>query len=228
VRQEFVQKNVEIRLPASCGARVNFPAYAYGTVRGRVLNASGRPVGGNVNVAIVADTLSRSGKGRRTGPDGTFEFTRLRAGRYVIGVGLLDPPSVESPYPQTYSSSASGRPRIVEIVRGVTRNVDIRLARPLDTIEIVGRVVDTQGAPVRGASLEIIDVEYSRRVPGIDTLTAADGSFSVTLLRNRSYEVRAYLGKDFLRTGLRPEAPTIKTNGPVPPLRVVLSQVRRK
>ena len=227
--QEFAQQNVEIRLPSSCGARVNFPAYSRGTVRGRILDRSGRPVGSNIDVAIVAvDSLSQHGQGTWTRPDGTYEFRHLRAGRYVVGVGLLDPPSAESPYPRTYSSFVPGRPTIVEMVRGATHNVDIRLPRPLDTIAIVGRVVDKQGAPVRGASLEIIDVEYSRRVPRVDTETAADGSFSVTVLRNRSYEVRAYLGKGFMLTGIRPEAPTIRTNGSVPPLTVVLSQARRK
>jgi hypothetical protein len=227
---------VEIRLPTACGARVDFPAYAYGEVRGRILDSSGQPLGSNIDVGLVKeDSFSngiQAGSGTRTGPGGTYEFRYVRAGRYVVGVNLHNPPSPESPYPRTYLSSASGNPEIVSIVRGVTRsNVDIRLPRPLDTISIVGRAVDAQGTPVRGASIEVIDVEYSRRVSGIDAdtagETAADGSFSITVIRNRSYEVRAYLGKDFTRTGLRPEAPTITTNRTVPPLTVVLSKARR-
>jgi hypothetical protein len=221
-----VAKNVEIQLPSSCGTGVNFPAYSYGRVRGRILDSSGRPVGKNIDVGLV-EVDSQHGHGTQTGPDGTYEFRHVKSGRYVLGVGLLNPPSAESPYPRTYASSASGRQTIVEIVRAVTRDVDIRLPQRLDTIAIVGRVVDTKGAPVRGASLEIIDVEYDGRVPGSDMETASDGTFSVTLLRNRRYEVRAYIGKDFLKVGPRPEAPTITTNGPVPPLRVVLSNVRR-
>jgi hypothetical protein len=225
VKQEVAQ-SLEVRLPSSCGASVNFPASAYGVVRGRILDSLGRPGGKNIDVALVDRDRSQA-SGTRTGSDGTYEFRRVRAGRYVVGVGLLNPPSAESPYPRTYASSASGRQTIVEIVRGVTRNVDIRLPRRLDTIAIVGHVVDAQGAPVKGASLEIIDVEYAGRVPGVDTETAADGSFSVIVLRNRRYEVRAYIGKDFMATGPRPAAPTITTNGALPPLRVVLSKVRR-
>ena len=229
-------QNVEIRPPTGCGARVDFPAYAYGEVRGRILDSSGQPLGSNIDVGLVKEDSFSNGiqaiSGTRTGPGGTYEFRYVRAGRYVVGVNLDNPPSAESPYPRTYLSSASGKPAIVSIVRGVTRsNVDIRLPRGLDTISIVGRVVDTQGVPVRGASIEVIDVEYSRRVSGIDADTAgeaaADGSFSITVIRNRSYEVRAYLGKDFTRTGRRPEAPTITTNRAVPPLNVVLSKARK-
>jgi hypothetical protein len=105
MRQYAPERVVEIGLPASCGSRADFSTYAYGTIRGRVLDAAGRPVG-NVDVSAVQDS---TGSGTRTNSDGTYEFGRLRAGRYVVSV-------------------ASGQPTIVSIVRGATRSgVDIRL-----------------------------------------------------------------------------------------------------
>jgi hypothetical protein len=99
------ERTVEIGLPASCGSRANFQTYAYGAIRGRVLDAAGRPVG-NVDVSAVQES---TGSGTRTRPDGTYEFPRMRAGRYVVSV-------------------ASGQPAIVSIIRGATRSgVDIRL-----------------------------------------------------------------------------------------------------
>jgi hypothetical protein len=41
-------QETQIDLPARCGARVDFPAYSLGTIRGRVLDSSGRPANGNI------------------------------------------------------------------------------------------------------------------------------------------------------------------------------------
>jgi hypothetical protein len=102
------EQAVAVGLPSNCGNRVDFPVYAYGTIRGRVWDAAGRPVG-NVTVSAVEDTPSRHTRGTRTRLDGSYEFPRMRAGVYRVSVAFSEPVSVS-------------------IVRGATRSgVDIRL-----------------------------------------------------------------------------------------------------
>ena len=171
-------------------AAVTFTATAGGTTDVGDLAARVRPVGratGTVTdaatgaprsgIAIFAYGSSNFGYGAVSEPDGRFAFD-LPAGDYVFES------STEPPYlPQAYRNAVflSGATVVTVAGNATTVGIDFALRRAAAdfSLTVSGRVTDTAGLPVPGATVTVYDDSFVDAVPAADSVaTLADGTFS--------------------------------------------------
>ena len=186
----------------ACGAGdIFFAGVADAPLSGTVRTPDGKAVGKDVNVALVK---SDPAKATMTGPvehstktftdaDGRWKFDGLPQGRYLVGVNLLESPSITSPYQVTSRVAGQGKgPTPVEVVEGRQMNVDLNAGPPFQTRTIAGIVVDERGSPVPGVFLSAYDDEFPLTpVFGVRAETDAAGRFSMAALDGRGYLVFA-------------------------------------
>jgi hypothetical protein len=227
---------VEIRPPQLCGSEAIILIQSNGVIRGHVFDTEGKTAPRNIEVSLViADSASKGllslvGDSTWTKDGGRYEFNGLRPGDYIVGSGLLQPPNWRSPYSGVYYPSAShqSEPKILHINEGARLdNIDIHLPEPISSFQIHGTVIDSFGKPAAGAQIEIIDVDYGKVVDKPEKLfkTGADGTFSVTGLKNRRYQVRAFLAENYLAgTGIQSEPVGITTTEPLKPVVLTLTK----
>ncbi len=160
-------------------------------IAGRVYDFEGEPAPGiPVTIRAVGPRSTENDPGsmfggEETEPDGSYEFTELEPGTYVVGAG--------SPMLSMFVGGAAGYGRTttrpIELAQDEDRGgVDIALRKPG---ELSGRVVDTDGEPLNGASIFVYD---SAGVP-VDvmstTTTNAGGRFRYEGLAEGTYSVLA-------------------------------------
>jgi hypothetical protein len=207
-----------------------------GVIKGRLFDAEGKAAPRNIEVSlVVADSISKGpssfvGGSTWTKDGGTYEFNGLKPGDYIVGTGILQPPSWRSPYAGIYSPSTSqlSNAKILHISEGEKLDsVDIHLPQPILPVTIMGTVVDKDGKPAAGAQIEIIDVDTGMVADKPEKLfkTGKDGVFSVTGVKNRRYLVRAYRAENYMAgTGIQSEPVEITTNESLRPVVLTLNQ----
>ena len=162
-------------------------------ISGRVIGPDGRPRDGlSVNL-FRADDPSR-GMTRWQGESKPFEFTMIPPGDYVLafGDGTPHPLNPDHPFPDTFYPSARdfASATVIHLAPGEQiLNADINLppGRPTRTLEIVlnwngMRVADTYGALVTATATGSLEP---------DARMLADGTYTVNLLPDATYRVRA-------------------------------------
>lgn len=166
---------------------------------GRVREADGMPVNGR-QVRMTVVSLGASGhqptRERSTftssESSGAFEFHGLPPGRYLLGVNVFSPPTVDSPYPPVwYPQAADATHATALTVDGLKPvRIEMTLPPPLKAIRYAGRVVDAAGRAVSRASV----VLYAAG-GGSDHVssgsTDADGRFSLEGFPGSTYELQA-------------------------------------
>ncbi len=129
-----------------------------------------------------------------TDPNGIWAFHGLPPGRYVVGVNLLEPPTIDSPYPRTfYTAGTETREATpVDVVDGRQVQLDLRVGPRLATRSVSGVVLNEKETPVRDANILFSDVDLPTAT-GFRTRGTSDedGRFSVLAMKGRSYFVRA-------------------------------------
>jgi hypothetical protein len=229
-------RKVEIRLPYLCGTDVEFLIQTNGVIRGRLFDAEGKPVARNVEVSILTaesamkDPAAFVGNSTWTEDGGTFEFNGLMPGDYVVGVGVLHPPNWRSAYSRIYfpSTTRLGEAQILHVAEGEKLNdVDIHLPTPTPIATVRGFVFEADGRPAIKADIEIFDVEFESEIDRPEGLfeTGTHGSFAITAIKERRYQVRAYRPTDyFAGTGLQSEPVEITTPNELRPVILTLTK----
>jgi uncharacterized protein (DUF2141 family) len=234
VHETPVRSAVVIDGPRDC-AEASFWIQSNGSISGFASVEGGRPVDGVVVLAALVDEVRRTDAARElgrfsylfsgkavTGADGSFEFTNLPPGRYVVGVSLEHDIAADHPYPRTFYPGVAvlEDATVVELQRGEQLQIgNLTLSAPLTQTIVQGSVVGMDGQPAVGAQVVAVN---NRGASAGSMFTKEDGRFRLTLYSNHSYRLRAMLrdkqGAIVAETTRQLDAP----EGAGEPLRLVL------
>ena len=215
---------------SECGfAGASFLIIADAPLSGVVRGPDGKLVGKDVVVEVVRvdgpDIGSTPVRQRSTQAftkdKGEWKLDGLPAGKYVVGVQLTRPPSINSPFLRTvYPKGASiDDAEPIEVAEGHQTQIDLRVGAPLVKRMVSGIVVDEAGVPIVGAWVDAADSEYPTfSVFGVETETDKDGKFSMPALEGRRYLLRA---QTFRPRGKTDDL-TIPESGAVTELRLIM------
>lgn len=204
-------ETVEISPPQRCGTEHIFLIQNNGVISGRLFDSEGKPAGRNVEVSLITADSAINGPSAFAGSPtwtkdgGIYEFNGLTPGNYILGIGLLRPPSWRSPFFRYYYPSTSQLSDAKNLHLGEgekLNNINIHLPQPLEVYSLKGRVLDGDVHPTAGAQVQIFDIELgmSADIPQTLNRTNTDGTFTVTAIKNRRYLVRAYRLNNYDRT----------------------------
>lgn len=167
----------------------------------KVVDPQGRPVP-SIWVELIPTTVEWSDRSSVdeftvTDPQGQATFYDKPPGRYTISVNYFNTPDQEAPYPPVFAPDVEdrSRARVFEIRPGtkLQETVVIRIPRVLESVSIKGTVVGSDGKPVKGAQVNLVD----EKAPDICTNGCAEtnekGEFVVTGYRGRKYLIEALL-----------------------------------
>lgn len=194
-----------------------------GRVRGRVLDADGKPLA-SVRVDLVpVDAVGYApGSGMAfTEDDGTFSFEQPPPGRYVLGVNVNDVPTLDRPFRPTYYPDAADKADAAVLVVDEGKALDgyeLRMPAPLAERTIEGAVTWPDGRPVADASVMLTDSSLPEVGTQFSAMTDAEGRFSIKALRDRDYLVWAVVN---LPNGEQRHAEPVE---PKAPIRLVVSE----
>ncbi|MFA6244912.1 MAG: sigma-70 family RNA polymerase sigma factor, partial [Candidatus Hydrogenedentales bacterium] len=156
---------------------VDFPIFVEAPVSGKVVNATADPV----DRARVLAESTRGSAFYMTGPDGRFLLRGLRAGDTVTlsAVRREDPPG---------TGLTSAEYGSIAVPAGGLSGIEIVLA---SGSVLSGKVVDTQGRPVRDALVNLSAWENGASPQQVwnPGTTDATGSFKITCVPPRTYEL---------------------------------------
>ncbi len=172
---------VELRDPRAC-ADVEFTLAPDGRVAGRVVDSRGRPLAGlTVELSTLTQTQKRVAV---TDRDGRYEWTRLPAGRFVVGLttgaqarggkpGRLFLPGV---------NAVASAVRLVVGEGGQVAAPEFRLPAAVKYVAISGFVLDADGTPAEGAQVYVKGANEGDRIVGEPVAADFVGRFTVTAL----------------------------------------------
>ncbi len=144
----------EVRVREGGCARRNLVLQSGGMIKGRLLDASGKPASGVDVVQVLADGRMAGAESlhAETDREGRFVLAPVAAGDFVLGVSLRSAPQSRKPYapvfyPGVRSFADAQRFRLAphEQVSGLT----MRLPPPIPRREVTVRVFWADGRPVK-------------------------------------------------------------------------------
>jgi hypothetical protein len=178
----------------------NGDASKSGTIRGQVFNTEGHPLA----FALVR-VISQKDEGQnfltRAGADGQFEFSGLPAGTFRLlasKVGYV-PGAYGEEVPRSYTASSAGRS--IDLAEGQVREgFNLKLGR---WSGLAGQVLDEYGYPVQGASVQLLQIRYTRgrrqlvQTDGSNRTTDERGRYRIYAIAPGQYMVSAVVGAVF-------------------------------
>jgi hypothetical protein len=190
-------REIELRDALSC-AEIEVAAFFDGRVSGRILDSHRRPVAGLTLELTVRTGLDQQFGPRRlravTGGDGTYEFTQVPPGTFVIGLntqlGRDGRPSDSRVFLPGVHAPASAR----EIAVGGGERVradDFVLPADVRYAPVSGVVLEPGGAPAEGARVYLKGIAQEDYILTEPAVTDARGRFSIAALAARAYVVFA-------------------------------------
>lgn len=178
-------------------SEVNFVVRPDGRVGGRILSPDGRLVSG-VSVEILAAEASRNSyfssfERTRTDASGTFEFSRLAPGSYVVGLTLnrnLRENQSNAIWLKNAAGTEPGPVAIEPEQRAWLGDLQVPESVKLSSFE--GVVTLPDGAPATGTKVYVLtspNFGIAAGPVGVD----ANGRFSFTVVTGRTYKISAEL-----------------------------------
>jgi hypothetical protein len=169
-------------------ASADFLVLDNGRLKGRVLDAEGRPVPDVTLTLLEAEGKkpeSQYGRGAKADAGGRFKYEGLPAGRYLLGVRIVPQAAADDPaaaFPRTYYPGVAGaaEAEVLEVKTGEELTLgDLLLPPRLAEGVVRGRVVWDDGTPVGNAEVYYRETTYGDA--SVDSLTRADaqGQFEV-------------------------------------------------
>jgi hypothetical protein len=220
-----------------------------GRVEGRATDPEGRPIAEVWLDLTPADTFpadeSKIKEGDMRGPqamtdaDGRFEFHKVPAGRYILGMNLRGvmqdvPVNLDTAFfPRTYYPGTMSRAeaRVIELGEGgLVSGLALTLApRPRGELvrrEVEGTVVLADGRPAPCAWIGLNAAKYAHQSPNSWSRVGEGGRFTVHGHEGYSYAVQVYravLDEQGRNTGLIfVKSVIVSPTATTAPLRVVL------
>jgi protocatechuate 3,4-dioxygenase beta subunit len=182
-----------LRLAQAGGAPPPDPD-APASISGRVTTTDGRPIP-RAHVQLLAEGSPRLARVVPTDADGRFEFRQLPSGRFSLTASKVGFAARESENPRSMFGDPA---RTVELRSGEAHDrLDITLAR---WSAVSGTVLDAAGAPLAGASVQLLDIRYSagrrRLVPVGQAANLTDdlGRYRVYAVPPGRYVISAAVG----------------------------------
>ena len=181
-----------------CGS-VNYYITENGQVSGRVFDAEGQPIP-EIRISLGdpdSDLKTNPFYATRTDKEGRFNFSPVRAGRYLIAVNYSqysDPNDPTIAYPPAFYPGVADKPQAEVITVGVGEkltdlNIRMPARRPAGVIN--GQVVKPDGSPVPSAALMVVDI--TEGVPRILLGIKVDeeGRFTIRGFTGQTFAVKA-------------------------------------
>jgi carboxypeptidase family protein len=228
-----LQRTVELRDARAC-AVVDFGVRFDGRIKGVVRQSSGEPAA-EASVEIVDADAGDARSGARipmdraeTDVNGTFEFTELSPGRYIVGVDLTRRSSARVVFPTTFYPGTADRSlsAVVQLAEGQHRDLEpMRLPPPRRAYRLTGTVSFDDGRAAAGVGVYLMDGANQFAQVGGAT-TGPDGVFSVLVHEGLSYIAGASYWDEANRRQLNGRTGPFVIGGDTQPLRIVLSAGR--
>lgn len=181
---------IRIANDRSC-ARVDLSFAVNGVIAGTLVDQSGAPIPHTiVNIRLETPLGGDRPAYGMTPTDalGRFEFSRLPAARYVVGIALERGPDRGSPW-------APARSDVVELEPGELRTISPLVTRRLVPTRVRGAVIDAAGRPVAGQRVTAHPVtDLGQEAFGGAAVTDADGVFEMELLEGQPYTFSVAIG----------------------------------
>jgi hypothetical protein len=148
-------------------AEVNWPIYYDSHIRGRVTDASGRPVPGLPMELQLRDNehdQSTGGAGSQiqmSDANGQFDFRRVPPGDYLVAANPQGP-SPTRPYPRVYYSNkgVDTEATMIHLTPSTTvKDIDIVLPNAWKRVPVHARVLLPDGSSAVGANISARDID---------------------------------------------------------------------
>jgi 5-hydroxyisourate hydrolase-like protein (transthyretin family) len=169
-----------------------------GHIRGRVIDAAGKPV---PNLAVelgIRNTGSRiqwDGSSERTDADGRYEFTKHHAGEYIVGVNASrDYGQRVEIGPELLLPGVSARDRAAVLTlpsRTTIEAPDFILPDSARVVQITGVALDPSGTPAEGVRVYLEAGGPGLRLIGPAVNTNRDGRFAFAAMDGVTYKIVA-------------------------------------
>lgn len=169
-------------------------------LKGKVIDSEGKPVTDAYTVLISADSdfsIIPKSKIPRDSVDsdknGSFTYTGIPAGRYFLAVNYTFPPNDKgSEYPTTFYPKGNNPMQAKPIIIGESDKISriiFQLPSKTAEIRVSGRVLWTDGEPVKTFRVRIIDIVYGDECWSCSPLTNDNGEFQFTGYEGRKYRI---------------------------------------
>lgn len=170
-----------------------------GHVRGRVIDADGKPV---PNLTVELGQRRRQGQiefvnlDERTDADGRYEFSRLQPGDYFLGINPPSgsrPPRIDMGTPVFFPGVTTvDRAETISLAARATVDVpDLVVPESVHIVQVTGVVLTEDGQVAPGAVVYLAPDDPSTYLIGKAVVTGADGRFSFGANAGTSYKILA-------------------------------------
>jgi hypothetical protein len=181
-------------------AEINCQAVINGRIGGTLLDEHGKPLAIKSVDLITAENVGKPVKQQwaTTETNGSFQFTGLPPGKYILGINIGDAPDKDLPYETTYYPSAPDPSKAEVFVLGEgdqRAGISFRLPPSLTARMVQGVVVWPDGRPAVNAEVSLTDVK-SGRLAGWHTRTDRNGQFQLSAFDRVQYKISATIPAD--------------------------------
>ncbi|HSC28273.1 MAG TPA: carboxypeptidase regulatory-like domain-containing protein [Vicinamibacterales bacterium] len=185
----------QIQLPDERGCLdVGIAAYDDGRVTGRVVDERSRPIAGlTVDLTLAGRLNARAARMQTvTRADGSYQFSRVPPGRYVIGINTQSTATASEPrvfHPGVrYLAAAT----VVSLAGGERRTLsDLVMPAGVQFVAIAGIVLDPDGYFAADARVFLAGPDSGDPVLASPVVTDGSGRFTIAAPAGREYRVFA-------------------------------------
>lgn len=242
-------KNIEIEISEKDNPEgLTIETRIDGRISGRVFDINGKPAGKDICVTLVSEKTAGKEVGdidyvpACTDSKGRYEFFGIPQGRYFLGFNIESKPRKEFPYPRSYYPAASDLSKATPIVLGRGEKLggfDLYLPQRVKEIITRGKVVNSDGNPVKGAIIEQYGLYYGEwkegepysmkyiKQPTFEARVKTDenGEFILKLLKGNKYRLNPFLKeKGSYKTILEGKELDIEVTENIGPIVIVLDK----
>lgn len=173
----------KIQLAEGAGIDVSFALAPNTKIAGRVLDPDGLPMDGvEVSLRPIAPDHNRDTYVRERTSFGKFELEMMPPGQYYLVANSNGRITAREPFPTLYYPGTTDLKKAMPVTAtegGAVENLNFRVTPARKLVELVGRVVFSDGIPAPGAHVAFVDRAESHH-EGVRS--QQDGSFRIRIV----------------------------------------------